>query len=366
MTPRLAIGCMSGTSLDAIDVAAVHATGHALELHAHPLGHVSLPIPDAVLADLRRLCEGGALTAREIAECRRDFGRAHADAISLLLEERPELGRPTLIAIHGQTVHHHPPTSWQLIDPWPVADRFLCPVVSDLRGADLAVGGQGAPITPLADWVLFRSPTHARAIVNLGGFCNVTILPAGATRDEVDGFDVCACNQLLDAGARRVLGRPYDDGGAAASRGDPDPDASHELADLLRAQAESGRSLGTGDEAGAWLDAWADRLAGDDLLATIASTIGRIISERLSLDAPAGFEIYLAGGGVRNDALARAILDARPLDDLGVLPQARESVAMAVLALLAADAVPVTLPRVTGRAAQVPLSGAWINARPSL
>ncbi len=357
---------MTGTSLDAIDAAAVHAVGHGLDLHAHPLGHVSVPIPDDVRADLRRLCNGDALTTRQITQCRSAFGRAHADAVSLLLEEHAELGRPTLVALHGQTVVHDPPLSWQLVDAWPVADRFACPIVSDLRSADLAAGGQGAPITPLSDWLMFRSPTHARAIVNLGGFCNATILPAGGAHEDVIGFDVCACNQLLDAGARRALGHDYDEGGAAASRGAPAPDASNALLDFLRAQVDSGRSLGTGDEGMPWLDTWADRLAPRDLLATIAVGVGRVIRERVSPDASQGCEIYLAGGGARNAALVAAIPGARPLDDLGVAPQARESAAMAVLGLLAADGVPVTLPRVTGRRTQVPLSGAWINTRPTL
>ncbi len=365
-TPRLAIGCMTGTSLDAIDAAAVHAVGAGLGLHAHPLGHVSLPISGDVRDSLRRLCVGEALTAAQIARTRRAFGVAQADAVSLLLEEHAELGRPTLVALHGQTVHHDPPDSWQLVDPWPVADRFFCPVVSDLRGADLAAGGQGAPITPLADWSLFRSATEPRAIVNLGGFCNATVLAAGATPDKVEGFDVCACNQLLDAAARRVLGCDYDDGGRVALSGKPDHDAGAALAELLRAQAEGGRSLGTGDEAGAWLEDWADRLTPADLLATAATSIGRVIHERVGLDAPRGCASFLAGGGARNAALVAAIPGARPLDELGVAPQARESVAIAVLALLAADGVPVTLPRVTSRAPQVPLSGAWINTRPSL
>ena len=114
--------------------------------------------------------------------------------------------RADLVVAHGQTVFHAPPASWQLLNAAPIARAVRAPVVFDLRQADLAAGGQGAPITPLADWIMLRAhgPAAAgRAIVNLGGFCNVTILPSGAGPEGVRGMDVCPCNHLLDGVARR-------------------------------------------------------------------------------------------------------------------------------------------------------------------
>src|SRR6185436_14618647 len=143
----------------------------------------------------------------EIADAALALGELHARAVA-----KAAAGcRLDLIAAHGQTVFHAPPLSWQMLNPWPLVRDLQTSVVFDLRGADLAHGGQGAPITPLADWVLFRSNSRTRAVVNLGGFCNLTLLPPGRP-DMVRGFDVCACNQLLDHIARGILQRPFDEG----------------------------------------------------------------------------------------------------------------------------------------------------------
>ena len=198
---------------------------------------------------------------------------------------------------------HSPPDSMQIMNPWPLAQRLGCPVISDLRGADLAAGGQGAPITPVADWVLFRSLDEDRAIINLGGFCNVTTLPARSGPESVRGFDVCACNQVLDACARTALGRAYDEDGQAALSGTPDEAAVGALLAVLRDQASGRRSLGTGDECGACVERFCS-LAGVDLMASAARAIGTVIGERVrGPGAP-----VLAGGGVRNAALVRSMV----------------------------------------------------------
>jgi 1,6-anhydro-N-acetylmuramate kinase len=245
-----------------------------------------------------------------------------------------------------------------------VALRFNCPVVFDLRQADLAAGGQGAPITPAADWVLFGDRETRRAVVNLGGFCNVTVL--GDDGDEplagVRGFDVCACNQVLDAAARRGLDAPYDDGGRAALAGAAQDHAVTELLEILVRQRTSGQSLGTGDEAGSWVATYGGRLGPQDLAASAVEAVARSIVEAVS--AHDVDEIIVAGGGVCNEALVEALrrhagLPLRPSDEFSVPVQAREALAMAVLGALCADRVPITLPRVTGRVDAAPLAGTW-------
>jgi 1,6-anhydro-N-acetylmuramate kinase len=354
---------MTGTSLDGLDAAAAEFEGRGLDLRLRRVaGLVSRPLP--MHGTLARLAAGEPVAAGEIAEAARALGEAHADAIAGLIE--PGTGVPDLVVLHGQTVFHRPPTSWQLVNPWPVAARFGCAVVSDLRGLDLALGGQGAPVTPLADWVLFRADAEPRAIVNLGGFANATLLPAGATPERVRGADLCACNQLLDAAARHALNRPFDADGAGALAGTPDEAATAELVRTLLAQAASGRSLGTGDEALAWLDRTRTTLAGPALLASAAAGVGGAVGRLLRERSP-GARVFLAGGGAHNRAVVRAIDRAlahpsRPLADLGVPGGAREAVEFAALGLLAADGVAITLPAITGRGtpARVPLHGQWI------
>jgi anhydro-N-acetylmuramic acid kinase len=273
---------------------------------------------------------------------------------------------PELICIHGQTVFHQPPISWQLVNPAPIARRFSCPIISDLRQADLADGGQGAPITPIADWILFREADERRAIVNLGGFCNVTIVPSDDSLNGIRGFDVCACNQILDAVARHALGNPFDKDGSAARRGRANPRSSAGLRNVLDDQREKGRSLGTGDEAAHWVNnQLVIGLAAEDIAASAVHAIAGCISE--SLQQHHVDEIILAGGGARNLALAEAIRAAsrapvRTSEERGVPIEARESMAFAVLGALCADGVPITLPQVTGCKEPAPISGVWTNA----
>ncbi len=361
---RAVIGVMTGTSLDGVDVVAAAIDGTGLTMQARVVRHVACGL-GSLADDLRRAAAQEPMTAGGFAALGLRLGERYVEAIA----EAAGVGERTdLIAVHGQTVFHCPPVSWQLINPAPIAARFLCPVVFDLRQADLAAGGQGAPITPIADWVLFRVADRRRAIVNLGGVGNVTVLPPAddthAGLDAVEGFDVCACNQVLDAVARQTLGTPYDEGGRAAARGSPDPDAATALVEILSDQRRRRRSLGSDREPIEWVGR--QRLSPEDLAASAVDAVGRCLGEAL-----AGHEIdevIVAGGGARNDALvktlaSRAAAPVRLSDELGVAAEAREALAMAVLGALCADQVPITLPRVTGTRRPAALAGVWCLTR---
>ncbi len=367
---RLIVGCMTGTSLDGLDAALVEVVGNGLAMRAHMIDFTDRPLGELSVR-LRALAEQSPMSAADIARLALDFGELHADTIDALLAGR----RADLIVVHGQTVFHAPPASWQLMNPWPIAERTRCPVVYDLRGADLASGGQGAPITPLADWVLFRAE-HPRAIINLGGFCNVTLLPrslpeaaseSAKTRlpdplARIKGMDVCACNHVLNLVAQRALGIPFDKDGAAASSGTPNQAASDALASLLHGQTGLRRSLGTGDESARWVDDRITTMNPNDLAASAVEGLARAIAASI----PPECEPIIAGGGARNLALLRSLArhlrrEVRTTADLGVPIHAREAVCMAVLGALAQDRVPITLPRVTRRRESTLISGAWVH-----
>jgi len=355
MGTRVVAGCMTGTSLDGIDAALVEIRGRGLAMEASVRAVASGSFGD-LATPLRALASGEPATAAEVSQAAHAFGHAVADVLVQLPAASLDL-----CAVHGQTVYHAPPMSWQLINPWVIADRLGCDVVYDLRGADLAAGGQGAPITPLADAVLFVSEIEERVILNLGGFCNASVLPAG-DRTRARGADVCACNQVLDEVARTALGKPYDSNGEAAERGRINTRAQHSLATVLERQTNGGRSLGTGDEAGAWVREWRAELSADDLAATAAAAVGGAIRAWLETHAP-GARPFVAGGGAKNAALVRAIGARETTEQLGVSPEAREAVAMAVLGALAQDGVPITLAHVTGRRESRVVDGAWIRTR---
>jgi 1,6-anhydro-N-acetylmuramate kinase len=352
---------MTGTSIDGLDLALARIVGSGLAMKAALVRHESIPLGQ-LQPRLRAAAEQQPMTAGEFARLALEFGELHRKAIAQLAGDQ----HIDLICVHGQTIFHQPPVSWQLINPAPLAEEFRCPIVFDLRQADLAAGGQGAPITPIADWILFRDPRKSRAIVNLGGFCNVTILPRSSMQEEalgsIRGFDVCACNQVLDAAARAVLQREFDEGGAMAMQGSGGAAATDDLTSTLRQQRTMRRSLGTGDESQAWIGRWAPSMAGADLLASAVAAIARCIGESLvEFDID---EVVLAGGGAKNLALKQAVsgigeFAVRASDELGVPIESREALAMAALGVLCADRIPITLPQITGCSTPAPIAGCW-------
>jgi anhydro-N-acetylmuramic acid kinase len=221
--------------------------------------------------------------------------------------------------------------------------------------------------------MLFSSATESRAIVNLGGFCNVTVLPrSDGSADAWQGIrarDVCACNQVLDEVARRALGASCDRGGAAAMSGRVHDQALASLMAILEAQSRSGRSLGSGDEAVAWVAAAQQSLAPADLARTACEAIARVVVDVMLRDEPGLARLVLAGGSVQNRALMQALIarapgvHVHPSDDLGIPATFREAICWAVLGALAFDGVPVSLPQVTGGARPAPLAGSITPAR---
>lgn len=377
---RLALGFMSGTSLDGLDAAVIRAEGTGPDLHATVAAHVETTFEpdDPLIENLRAFARGEPSTSARIAEIARELGLRHAAVLTAAadaanIDPRRDLD---LVAMHGQTVTHRPPVSWQLADPWPVATAVDCPVVCDLRGADLAMGGRGAPITPSADAVLLRhrrSEGRTLLVLNLGGFANATLLPGNDA--EPVGFDCCPCNHLLDAASRVALDVPFDRDGEATDSGKADPVVVEGLVDVIAALERDDRSGGDGDEHADAAEAIARdaRDAGhpEDALASIAEAICRSIATSVQRridahDLPPLESTLVAGGGIRNLGLFRALATILPgpvesSEAAGLPPQAREAACMAVLGLLAVDGVPVTTAASTGRNRSTTPDGLWIR-----
>ena len=356
---RLIAGCMTGTSLDAVDAALVRIEGRGLGMRVSLVRTASAPL-GSLGKLLRPAVEQKRLSAEKFTILGHLLGRKHVVVLKDLI------GSDTLdlISVHGQTVFHRPAFSWQLIDPMVIAHGLGVPVVYDLRGADLASGGRGAPITPLADHVLFRHETETRLILNLGGFINATWLPptkheGDAALQSIRGSDICACNQLLDAIARDQFKTPFDEGGRLALEGRVDPEAEQMLLELLQAQAEDNRSLGTGDEARDWIRMFDGECDGRDLARTACAAIARVVAQ----NAGEADRIIVFGGGMKNQALIEELRsrlgEIEPGDAFGVPGQHREALAMGILGALSQDRVPITLPQVTG-VRKAPVAGAWI------
>jgi anhydro-N-acetylmuramic acid kinase len=353
---------MTGTSIDSIDAAVVRISGRGLDMRAEFLRGASSPLGD-LAARLRRLAEQHPMAAGEIAALSRDFSLAHIP----VLREAIGQERIDLACIHGQTVFHQPPVSWQMLTPACIAHELKIPIVSDLRAADLAAGGQGAPVTPIADLILYGAMApDGQTIVNLGGFCNITVLPARTEitpspqpelASPIEAKDVCACNQLLDAIARARLDLPYDQDGRRGLAGTPQKPVTDDLHSLLAAQARSGRSLGTGDELARCLDRHGNARP-EDLLSSACDAIAATIAPRIRGRA------ILAGGGVRNLCLLRSLRTALPdyttSDALGLPSEYREAACFAILGALCQDRIPITLPAITRLRGPAPIAGSWV------
>jgi anhydro-N-acetylmuramic acid kinase len=189
---RKVVGCMTGTSMDGLDVCLMQIDGQGFDMKVKILAQGSFGL-EAFRDRFQKISNSQSINLSDYLQAALDFGKFHASSISSVIKKL----RIDLICVHGQTLFHKPPLSLQLLNPYPIASSLKTPVVYDLRGMDLACGGEGAPITPIADQILYqiKRPT---AILNFGGFCNYTFIQPKNAKLEVTGGDICACNLFLN------------------------------------------------------------------------------------------------------------------------------------------------------------------------
>lgn len=364
-TMRRIVGVMSGTSGDGVDAVLISTKGRGFGVKVNLERAFSLPWGE-VGTHYRRISQGDLITIEEVAKLAYEVGNCYRSAVISLLNGTV----PDLIVLHGQTVYHHPPYSLQLVNPWLVAQETRGVILYDLRGADLAAGGQGAPISPLADFVLFRRVDKMVCVVNLGGFINITLIPSrgrGERIEEwaqrVEGRDICVCNRLLDGLARLLIGKDYDENGEISHRGRGVLQWEEELLGSLRSQAGEHRSLGSGDDLLSLVEKYLHHHRPEDLLRSACRAISMVLSENI----PPRAEVILAGGGTKNrtlvSELALRVGRFTTTDAFGIPSQYREAIAMAILGTLLWDGCPIILPHITG-SDHPNWGGSWIFPDP--
>ena len=385
---------MSGTSADGIDVALVRIAvqrnkvvflsadrdrgqsrgicGLRLDL----LAHRAFPYPRALRHAVLSAMDARSVSAAELAHLNWCLGIAYADAVHATIHATGI--RPALIGCHGQTIYHQGSPApyagrrfactWQLGEPALIAAEVGVPVVSNFRPADMAAGGQGAPLVPLLDYVLFAHITRTRILQNIGGIGNLTLIPAGAKQDQLIAFDTGPGNMIIDALAQKLFGKPYDRNGAIATCGTV-------LAPVLRAALKeeffrrnppktAGREQ-FGEAYAAKFLAACRKLSRkpNDAIATATALTAESITDaiRRSVDALGGktpIDCIVSGGGARNPTLL-AMLRERlaPLgcavttsDASGIPAEAKEAVAFALLAWQSWHRLPGNVPSATGAA----------------
>lgn len=344
------LGLMSGTSMDGVD--ALAASFNSLG-HPHFLGQIHHPYGSALRAELNALCRSGSNEIERSQKAAQELGCIYAQAIKELLKTLDLTpSQITAAGVHGQTVRHCPQQGWslQLNAPAVIAERTGINVIADFRARDLAAGGEGAPLVPAFHAAIFAG-AQPRAIVNIGGIANVSLLK-GPNAVPV-GFDCGPGNTLLDAWCEKHTGAPFDQDGRWAQTGQVQPEL---LARLLAepyfsrpAPKSTGRELFNLE----WLCGHLQAEKPADVEATLVELTARGITDAITQYLPQTKEIYVCGGGAFNNTLLAALQRALPqaavatTAALGVPPMQVEGLAFAWLSWAFWHRVPGNVPQVT-------------------
>lgn len=373
-------GVMSGTSADGIDVALVEISGHAAP-KIKLLGHAAFPYSSAVRNAALRAMNAGSIAVADLARLNVLLGELYADAI--IAAQKKLRVRAALIGCHGQTLYHQGDAAnflgrklavtWQTGEAARIAARLRVPVVSDFRPADMAAGGQGAPLVPYLDCLLYRHRRIGRIALNIGGIANVTAIPAGASLTEIIAFDTGPGNMVIDALAGELYGASCDREGRIAASGRVLDDVINKMLRgrffSQRPPKTAGREQFGREFTRAFTEACrrdaqstkrkAARASKPDIIATATAFTARSVADAIERHVPAHSkfrEVIASGGGTRNptlmamlaNALAPLDLRLRTSDEFGMPSEAKEAVAFAVLAYETWRRRPSNVPSATG------------------
>lgn len=369
---------MSGTSADGIDAALVQITGSGTSTRIKQIAFDSNPYPP----ELRKLILDNSLPGTGSVDliCELNVLVAHffADGVKKIARKgRVALSDIDLIGSHGQTVHHLPVpkksfgktirSGLQIGDPSTIAALTGIVTVGDFRMGDMAVGGQGAPLVPFFDFVMFRSKTKNRILLNLGGISNFTALPKKCALKDLLAFDTGPANMAIDSLMMKLYGQRHDAGGEVALRGKVHPELLAELMTMpyfaMRPPKSTGREL-FGAMVLPGILAYEGKASAEDLVATVTrwtpvsvfDQYKRFIAKRMKAE-----EVIVSGGGAHNKAIMNALQEyfapapVKRIESLGLSADAKEAICFAVLANETISERPSNVPGVTGAMRQVVL-----------
>src|SRR5712692_314625 len=361
------LGLMSGTSADGVDAALVdiRGTGHDLKIKLKAFR--TFPYPTVFRERLVQAMTGG--TVEDVCHLNGALGEWFArSALKVLKTAGVSPRRVTLIGSHGQTLHHLPKprrepvigsvrSTLQLGAPAVIAERTGITTVADFRSRDMAAGGEGAPLTPYLHFLLFRHPSRARTVINIGGISNLTYLPAGSLLRSVRAFDTGPGNMVVDGVVRYVTGgrNQFDRSGRLACAGKVDESLLRRLLQHPFLRRRPPKSTGREE----FVDRFVllGRLAGlsdADLVATATAFTARTIADAQKFLPRRVAEVFISGGGARNPTLMRKLQETwggtpvRTVEALGWDGRALEAMAFAVFAYQHVKGVSCNLPQVTG------------------
>ena len=373
---RLAVGLMSGTSMDGVDAALVRLAGPADQPRVRLLAFFTLPYPPEVRWWIFHVATGDPATAGEISQLNFWLGEFFANAaLRVCRTAHVSPQRVSVVGSHGQTIYHQGrpelipghraavgPNTLQIAEPAVIAERMGVPVVADFRTADVAAGGQGAPLVPMVDYLLLRHARKGTVALNIGGIANVTVIPAQAKPPDVFGFDTGPGNMVSDALVRLFTAEreDYDAGGRVAALGKVNEPMLADALDHPFFLQPPPKSAGHEQFGRTFVERYfrsRRRARFEDLLRTsleltartIAGALARFVFPAVKID-----RLIVSGGGANNRSLMRRLAELLPSltvelsERYGLPVDAKEAIAFAILADRTLHRLPGNLPSVTG------------------
>ncbi len=368
--PELFVGLMSGTSMDGIDAVLVDFSVEPMRIRA---SH-SQPLPGAIREALLRLAaERAPHPLQCLGELDHLLGSAFCAATrSLLKAAGIEASEVRAIGSHGQTLYHSPggdtPFTLQIGDPNRIAQGTGITTVADFRRRDVAAGGQGAPLVPAFHSALFRRTDRDRAVVNIGGMANVTLLPANPEQ-PVTGFDTGPGNVLMDGWIHQHRGEPYDTGGLWGARGRLQPQLLSRLLADPYFQTPPPKSTGREYFNLEWVAPQLGMESPEDVQATLCELTAHTIAQAIRTACSGVSEVGICGGGAYNASLLKRLQANLPdcsvvnTSEWGLEPRWVEGAAFAWLARQTLRGLPGNLPDVTGASEAVILGGIYPGSK---
>lgn len=370
---RLFVGLMSGTSMDGIDAALVRISGPDAKPRVRLLAFKTLAYSATVRQAVLRIAAGNAATAGEISQLNFLLGELFADAaLGVCRKVSVSPSRLSAIGSHGQTIFHQGTpiresgrkiaSTLQIAEPSVIAERTGVPVVADFRTADMAAGGQGAPLVPMVDYLLLRDARKGAVALNIGGIANFTVIPAGAEPEQITGFDTGPGNMVIDGLVRHFTKgqKAYDADGRWASKGRVIDPLLKEVLRLRFFAQEPPKSGGREQFGEHFIQQFFLKRRGarhEDLIRTATELTARTIADARQHFVPGSIAIHrliISGGGAHNRLLVARLTELLPnlrvhrSDEFGLDVDAKEAIAFAMLADRTMRGLPGNLPGVTG------------------
>ena len=370
---KIVIGLMTGTSMDGIDAALVNITNSGNDTKIEPLKFITVPYPKKLRERLLIISQHGGGTVDEI--CRLNFllAQYYVEAIFKICKiSNIDISEVDLIGTHGQTIHHLPDaeeylgrairSTLQIGEPSFVATKTGVVTVGNFRSADLALDGQGAPLIPYFDFLLFNSEKYNRVLLNIGGIANVTILLKKSSAEKVLAFDTGPGNMVINALMKKYFNKDYDENGSTAQKGKISVQLLKKLKSHFYFSKPLPKSTGREEFGNEFVkklikSAEALNLSSEDIIATATELTAQTIADAIKysgLVISQVDQLIVSGGGVHNKTLMKSlrkkfssseVLDS---DSLGISGDAKEAICFAVLANETICGNPANLPSVTG------------------